>query len=321
LGFKIKQDNILQENDLDKLSDKDLDKILDKIQVYTRVEPKHKMRIISAWQSRGEIVAMTGDGVNDAPALKKADIGVALGSGTAVAKQASDLILLNNAFSIIVAAIEEGRAIIDNIRKVITYLLSDACCEVILIGVSIFVGAPLPVTAAQILWVNLVEDGLPGIALAFEPKEKNLMKRKPESPKAPLLTLEMKTLAFLIAFIDDFLLLGLFFWLLKQNFPLAYIRTMIFATLTIDTIFASFSCKSLRRNLWNINLFSNKVLIIALVFGIIALMAAVYLSPFQRLLKTVALDFNDWLIVFAIGTVEMIFIEATKWYFISKKKL
>ena len=320
LGFKIKQDNILQGKDLDKLSDKDFDKILDKIQIYARVEPKHKMRIISAWQSRGEVVAMTGDGVNDAPALKKADIGLALGSGTAVAKQTSDLILLNNSFSTIVAAVEQGRAIIDNIRKVITYLLSDAFAEVILIGVSILAGAPLPVTAAQILWVNLVEDGLPDIALAFEPKEKDLMQRKPESAKTPLLTKEMKVLIFIIGLIDDFLLLGLFFWLLNQNYAINYIRTMVFAALAIDTIFASFSCKSLRKNLWQINLLSNKFLIFAGIFGIILLIASIYVPILQTLLKTVPLGFNDWLIIFAIGITEMIFIEITKHYFIVRKQ-
>ena len=134
LGFKIKEENILEGKDLDKLSDEEFDKILDKIQIYARVEPKHKMRIVSAWQKRGEVVAMTGDGINDAPALKKADIGVALGSGTEVAKEVSDLILLNDSFSIIVAAVEEGRTVLDNIRKVITYLVSDSFCEVILIG-------------------------------------------------------------------------------------------------------------------------------------------------------------------------------------------
>ena len=321
LGFKVKQDNILQGNDLDKLSDKDFDKILDKIQIYARVEPKHKMRIISAWQSRGEIVAMTGDGVNDAPALKKADIGLALGSGTAVAKETSDLILLNNSFSTIVAAVEQGRAIIDNIRKVITYLLSDAFAEVVLIGVSILVGAPLPITAAQILWVNLVEDGLPDIALAFEPKEKDLMQRKPESAKAPLLTKEMKVLIFIIGLIDDFLLLGLFFWLLNHNYDIHYIRTMVFAALAIDTIFVSFSCKSLRKNLWQINLLSNKFLVLAAIFGIMLLIASIYVSALQTLLKTVPLGPVDWLIIFGMGIIEMILIEIAKHYFIVKKQV
>ena len=147
-----------------------------------------------------------------------------MGSGTEVAKEDSDLILLNDSFSIIVAAVEEGRAILDNIRKVITYFLSDSFSEVILIGVSLLAGLPLPITAVQILWINLVEDGLPDLALSFVPKEKDIMKRKPESRDFPLLTREMNVIIFIIGLITDLMLLGLFFWLWEQNYDLAYIR-------------------------------------------------------------------------------------------------
>ncbi|MBZ9572141.1 HAD-IC family P-type ATPase [Patescibacteria group bacterium] len=319
LGFKIKEENILEGKDLDKISDRDFDKILDRIQIYARVEPKHKMRIIEAWQEKGEVVAMTGDGINDAPALKKADIGVALGSGTDVAKEVSDLILLPDSFNIIVAAIEEGRAIIDNIRKVIVYLLSDSFSEVVLVGGALLAGFPLPILPAQILWVNLVEDGLPDIALAFEPKEKDLMQRRPQVRNAPLLTREMKAIIFIIGLITDFLLLGLFLWLWEQKHDISYVRTMIFACLTIDSLFYVFSCKSLRRNLWHINPFSNKLLVAAIGIGILMLVLALYLPIFQTLLKTVSLGFNDWLIIFSLGMIEIILIEATKWHFIVKK--
>jgi len=316
LGFEISKENMLEGMDLDKLSDKEFEEILDKIYIYARVEPKHKMRIIGAWQDKGEVVAMTGDGINDAPALKKADIGIALGSGTAVAKESSDLILLNDSFSIIVKAVEEGRVIIDNIRKVITYLLSDSFTEIILVGTSIFVGAPLPIIAAQILWVNLIEDGLPGMALAFEPKEKEIMKQKPAGHSVPLLTKEMKFIIVIIGVITDLILLGLFFWLWKQGFDIAYIRTMIFACLTIDSIFYVFSCKSLRKNLWHINPFSNKLLLVAAILGVIMLIAAVYLPLLQILLKTVPLSVYDWLIILSFGMIELIAIEAAKHHFI-----
>ena len=319
LGFKVKEENILEGKVLDKMSDKKFEKILRKIQIYARVEPKHKMRIIEAWQSRGEVVAMTGDGINDAPALNRADIGVALGSGTEVSKESSDLILLNDSFSIIVKAIEEGRAIIDNIRKVITYLLSDSFTEIILIGTSLFLGLPLPVVAVQILWVNLIEDGPLGIALAFEPKEKDIMKQKPRGRGIPLLTGEMKALIFIIGLVTDFLLLGLFFWLIKYSgYEIPHIRSIIFAGLTIDSIFYILACKSLRKNLWQINLFSNKFLVTAWVFSFIALLAAIYLPPLQMLLETVPLNFFDWQLILGIGLVNIILIEATKWYFISK---
>ena len=316
LGFKIGKDNMLEGMDLDKLSDKEFEEILDKIQIYSRVEPKHKMRIIDAWQDRGEVVAMTGDGINDAPALKKADIGIALGSGTAVAKESSDLILLNDSFSIIIKAIEEGRVIIDNIRKVITYLLSDSFTEIILVGASVFVGAPLPIIAVQILWINLIEDGLPGMALAFEPKEKEIMQQKPATHEVPLLTKEMKFIIVIIGLITDAILLGLFFWLWKQGLDITYIRTMIFACLTIDSLFYVFSCKSLRKNLWHINLFSNKFLICSVVIGIIMLVAAVYVPFLQTLLKTAPLGVYDWSIIFGIGIINLILIETTKHHFI-----
>jgi Ca2+-transporting ATPase len=320
LGFEIKDRNIMEGKDLDKLSDKKFDKKVEDIQIFARVEPKHKMRIIQAWQNKGEVIAMTGDGINDAPALKKADIGVALGSGTEVAKEVSDLILLSDNFSIIVAAVEEGRGIIDNIRKVITYLLSSSFTETILIGLALLFGFPLPVTAVQILWVNLIEDGLPDIALAFEPKEKDVMKQKPQGHKTSLLTREMKSLIFIIGIASDIILLGLFFWLFKfSNYDLSHIRTMVFAALALDSLFFVFSCKSLRKNLWQIDHLSNKFLLYAWAFGVAALVASVYLPQLQALLKTVPLGMVDWLIVLILSVLEVVLIEFTKWLFITKK--
>lgn len=317
LGFRIKEENIMEGKELDELSKEEFRKKVKKIQVYARVEPKHKMRIVQAWQEAGEVVAMTGDGINDAPALKKADIGVALGSGTEVAKGASDLILLNDDFSIIVAAVEEGRAIIDNIRKVITYLLAGGFAEIILVGVSILVGFPLPVTAAQILWVNLIEGGPLSLALAFEPKEKDLMRQKPQGRDIPLLTKEMKALIFIIGLVNILLLLGLFFWLIKYSgYEISHIRSIIFACLTIDSIFYVFSCKSLRRNLWHINPFSNKFLILTWALGVLTLIASLYIPFLQTLLKTVPLNVFDWLLILTLGLFNIILIESTKWYFI-----
>jgi len=320
LGFDIKEMNIMEGKDLDGLSDKQFDKKVEDIQIYARVEPKHKLRIIQAWQNRGEIIAMTGDGINDAPALKKADIGVAIGSGTEVAKEVSDLVLLSDKFNIIVAAVEEGRGIIDNIRKVITYLLSSSFTETILVALALLFGFPLPITAVQILWVNIIEDGLPDIALAFEPKEKGLMKLKPQPKNAPLLTWEMKTLIFVIGILSDIVLLGLFFYLYKySSYDLPHIRTMVFAALALDSLFFVFSCKSLRKNLWDINHFSNKFLIYAWLFGIIGLLTAIYLPLFQSLLKTVPLTAMQWIIILILSLLELILIEFTKWLFIKRK--
>ncbi len=320
LGFKLNGKNVLEGKDLSRMSDKEFEKKFKDIQIYARVEPAQKLRIVQVWQKEGEVVAMTGDGINDAPALKQADIGVALGSGTDVAKEVSDLVLLTDNFSIIVGAVEQGRAIIDNIRKVITYLLSDSFTEIILIGASLLLGWPLPILAAQILWVNLIEDGLPNMALAFESKEKDLMKQKPQGQEVPLLTKEMKVLIFIIGLLTDLFLLGLFFYLLNYSgYTMPHIRSVIFAGLTIDSLFYVFSCKSLKRNLWHINPFSNKFLITAWVFGSLMLIAALYLSPLQNLLKTVPLTLFDWQIILGLGLINMVLIEATKWRFIKHK--
>lgn len=328
LGFDIKKEAVLEGKDLDELSDDELGKKLEKIQIFSRVEPKHKMRIVEAWQEKGEVVAMTGDGVNDAPALKKADIGVALGSGTEVAKETSDLILLNDSFSIIVAAVEEGRAILDNIRKVITYLLTDSFTEVILIGGSLVVSwltrKPwiLPVTAVQILWVNFIEDGLPDIALAFEPKEKDLMQRKPGDNKKALLSNEMKSLILIIGLITDLFVLVLFYWLLRfSHYEIQHIRTIMFAALAIDSLFYVFSCKSLRKNVWHINLFSNKFLVLSWIIGVAMLMFSIYFPSLQAILRTTPLNFFDWSLLLSLGFLNLFLIEMAKWYFIAKKEL
>ena len=320
LGLEVGRENIMEGKDLDKLSDEELAKKLEKINVFARVIPEHKMRIIEAWQAKNQVVAMTGDGINDAPALKKADIGVSLGSGTEVAREVSDLVLLDDNFSTIVAGVEEGRAILDNIRKVITYLLSDSFTEVILVGASIIAKIPLPVTAVQILWVNLIEDGLPNIALAFEPKEKDLMKLKPSNPEVPLLTKEMKAIIFIIGIFTDLILLGLFFWFWgrfgREN--LTYIRTMIFACLGSNSLFYIFSCRSLRKNIWHINPFNNKLLLLGCGVGFLALIAGLYIPVFQTLLGTTSLRTFDWLIFITLGLINVAAIEGAKYYFITR---
>lgn len=319
LGLPSGPENIIEGKELEALSEEQFRQRLEHIEIYARVEPAQKLRIIQAWQERGEVVAMTGDGVNDAPALKKADIGIALGSGTDVAKEASDLVLLTDNFSIIVAAVQEGRVIIDNIRKTVTLLVSQSFSEVILIGGSIIAGLPLPILPVQILWENFIEGSPQGIALAFEEKEKEVMKRKPEDPKSPLLTPQMKTIIFGFGIITALVVFGLFLWLFYQGFPLAEIRTIIFAALAIDTFFYAFSCRNLRKNLWQYNPFSNFYLLGGIFFSALMLFSAIYLPPFQNLLHTVPLNLFAWLLLLGIGGLNVISIEAVKWYFIRQK--
>ncbi len=321
LGFLTEEKNIIEGSELEKLSEEEFKRRLKDIEIYARVEPVQKLRIVKAWQEIGEVVAMTGDGINDAPALKKADIGVALGSGTDVAKGASDLILLTDNFSIIVAAVEEGRVIIDNIRKTATLLVSQCFSEIILIGASIIAGLPLPILPTQILWENLIEGSPQGIALAFEPKEEAVMGRKPEHPNRPLLTLQMKTIIFGFGIFTDLILLGMFLYLLKTGMPLPEIRTMIFAALAIDSVFYAFSCKNLRKNIWQYNPFSNLYLVGCMIFSIGMLILAIYFPFFQNLLKTAPLNFFDWTLLLGLGMINLILIESVKWYFKTKLKI
>jgi len=314
LGFKIKKENILEGKDLDKLSDKEFEKILPQIQIYARVEPRNKMRIVEAWQERGEVVAMTGDGVNDAPALKKADIGVALGSGTEVAKEASDLVLLNDSFSVIEEAIREGRRVMDNARKAILFMCAECFSEIILVFGAFLFGLPLPILPIQILWQNLIEGSPQGMALAFEPEEKGIMKRKPEEPKIPLIIREIKYLILFGGILTDILLLLTFFLLYKfSNYEISHLRTISFSGLMVGSFFYAFSCKNLRKNIWEYDAFSNKVLNFTIFLGVLLLIAAIYLPIFQVLLDTFPLNFLDWLILLAFGLVNLGLFELIKY--------
>lgn len=319
LGIKNKNGIAIEGKDLENMSDEELDKKINDIQVYARVEPRHKMRIIEAWQRKGEIIAMTGDGINDAPALQKSNLGISLGSGTDVAKEASDLILLGDNFSIIPKAIKEGRILIDNIRKVVTYLLSSAFSELILIGTSIILGLPMPVTALQILWVNLVEDALPSISFTFEKEEDDVMKRKPEPKDSSLLNIEMKRIITIISLVSNLILFGIFFYLLSfSNYTIEHIRTMIFVGLAIDSIFFVFSCKNLSKNIWQYNPFSNNFLNISVIISFLTMVFAIYLPFFQKLLETTPLNLIDWLTLVGFGFINLIIIEIIKWFFIKK---
>jgi len=320
IGLEVKEENIMNGQELDTLNENDLIKKINKIKVFARVEPRHKLRIVDAWQKKGKIVAMTGDGINDAPAIKKANIGISLGSGTEVAKEVSDLVLLDDDFNTIIKTIEEGRIALDNLRKSLSYSLADSFASIILIGFStIIFGWPLPILAVQVLWNNLIEDTFPGIAFAFEPKENNVMKRKPVK-RNKLMTKEMKILIFATGIVDEFLVLLAFYFLyFVKGLDLEYVRTVVFAIISMDTVFTIFCYKNLKKNLWKINPFSNMYLNIACIFVIILCLSAIYLPSLQVFLKTVPIDAFAWGIIVLIAILSVIGIEATKYFFISRK--
>lgn len=321
LGLPSEEKNIIEGGDLDKMSDEELAKRVKEVEIFARVEPRHKMRIIQAWQEVGGVVAMTGDGVNDAPSLKKANIGVALGSGTEAAKEASDLILLSDNLSVILIAVAEGRRIMDNVRKIITYLLGGGFTEMMLIGFSIIFRLPLPILPGQILWKNMIESTPPAMALTFEAAEKDIMNRSPESPRLPLLNKEMNVLIFIIGILSNIILFGLFLWFFYTGHPIELIRSIMFVGLAIDSFFVVFSCRNLRKNIWQYNPFSNWYVNLSIVAGFGFLFLALYVPFFQTLLKTVPLGLFEWTILLIFGLLDFTLVETAKWYFIKKREV
>lgn len=315
LGLKFRRENMLTGEDLQRFSDQELAKRVKNISVYARVSPEDKIRIIDAWQANNEVVAMTGDGVNDAPALKSAHIGVALGSGTDVAKEAASMVILDDNFTTIVAAVEQGRVIYDNIKKVSTYLLSDSFSELFLVAGGLIFGFPLPLLASQILWINLVTDGFPNIALTLEPKEKEVMLEPPREVAEAIIGRKGGILIFLISFFTGIGNLALFYiiWQNSQNLELA--RTMIFATLGLDSLLYVYSIRSFRHTVFSKGLFTNRWLVVAVLGGLLLQLLAIYFAPLANILRTVPLGFWEWAIIVLFSLFIFTLIELFKYIF------
>lgn len=320
-GLMSKNGIFLDGQNLEKMSDTDLIENVGKIDVFARVLPHQKLRIVRALQSRGEIVAMTGDGVNDAPALKNANIGLALGSGTEVAKEASDIILLNNSFSVISFAIQEGRRILDNLRKIVIFLFSTSFKEIMLVGATMVLGMPLPVLPAQILWLNIVEDGIMNFAFAFEPKEEGLLTRDPKRHSSKnILSKRTRNVIYIIAVISSIFLISLFLFLFYSGQPIEKIRTIMFAGMSVGSIFFAISLKNMKKPIWRINIFSNIYLVVASLINIIILFGALYVPLLQKLLSTKPLYLNDYLLVLSVGVFYIITIELVKYFLFWRNK-
>lgn len=314
VGFSLKPENILDGDELDVISEEELKNRIDNILLFARVTPHEKMKIIKVLQEKGEIVAMTGDGINDAPALKKADIGIAVGNASDVAKEASDLILLDSNFNTIVAACEEGRLIFSNIKKVVGYILSNSFAEIVIIFGSVVLGFPAPLTVIQILWIHLICDGPPDIMLAFEPKEKTIMEESPKDiKKEGILSGAMIFLIFAISITTGVLALVLFRRFYDTTGDLALSRTITFATVATVSLVYIFAFKNLKKLIIHTeNFFYNKYLIISVAYGFLLIFAAVYLPQLNILLGTTPLSLTHWLLVFGVSLITVFFTEVTK---------
>lgn len=312
--IKSKKDLIIEGNDLDQMTDDQLDKIISKIVIFSRTTPEHKFRIVSSLQRVGEIVAMTGDGVNDAPALKKADIGISMGkSGTDVAREASNMVLVDDHFSTIVNAIKEGRTIYSNIRRFVYYLLTGNITEVSLIVFAVIIGLATPLTALMILFVNLVTSSFPALALSIEPTRIKVMKQTPRNPKEKLLS---KYILLKIVVLVPFLFLGvlaLFLWELNViGGDLLKARTIVFATLIMFELMHVLNARSLHTTIFNNKFFSNKYIFFAIGASLMLTMLAIYTTLGQKIFQTVPLSGIEWVIIFLISSLVIFVNEAIK---------
>jgi Ca2+-transporting ATPase len=287
--------------ELEEMDDDELEREVEEIQVYARVSPVHKLRVVTALQRKGHAVAMTGDGVNDAPALKKADIGVAMGiTGTDVAKEAAAMTLTDDNFASIVAAVEEGRGVFANIKKYLMYLLAANLGEIgLLLGASLL-GRPLPLSAVQILYVNLATDGLPALALSVDPAEKGLMRRPPRSRGEGIFTRPVVTLIAVGGTWSAFATLGLFVWALSADKPLSEAMTMTFATLVLIEFFKAYSFRSDRSSVL-VRPFANRWLNLAIVWELALVLLVINVPFLQEAFETEALSLETWLLVAAVA--------------------
>lgn len=312
IGLETRSENIIEGKDLETIDDDELKEKAKYISIYARVSPRHKLRIVDALQANGEVVAMLGDGVNDAPALRSADIGVAVGSGTDVAKEVADLVLLDDNFKTIVKAVEQGRVIFGNTRKVFVYFVADDFSELFLFLGSMAMGFPLPLLPAQILWINLIEDSFPAMALTTEQEIKGVMDEKPIDPKEPILHRPLKLWMTAIFFITGLAAFLSFFFLWKLTGDLHKTRTIVFALMGIDSLIFAFSVRSFKRTIFRKDIFSNRYLVCGVAMAALLLIGAVYLPPLQKLLVTQPLGAIEWLLIFGIGLFEILLIEFSK---------
>jgi Ca2+-transporting ATPase len=314
LGIFTDEEVSLTGAQMEEIGDERLAEIVERVRVYARVSPEHKLRIVRAWKARNQVVAMTGDGVNDAPALKEADIGIAMGiTGTDVAKEASDMVLADDNFATILAAVEEGRAIFDNIRRFVQFLLSANTGEVLTFVVAALVGLPLPLVPIQILWINLATDSLPALALGVEEAEPDIMQRPPRSPEEGIIS---RPIAFRIAYqglLVGLVTLGAFvLGLFPLGRGLERARVLAFSSSILAQSLHAFNLRSYDYSLFTIGFFSNRWMVYAFVVVLLGNLAVIYVPFLQPIFRTVPLTAADWAIVVGLGSIPLLVVQTIR---------
>ncbi len=310
---KIDQDTVLTGQELAKLSDKELIEAAEETSVFARATPEQKIRLVRALQAGGHVVAMTGDGVNDAPALKQADIGVAMGiTGTDVSKEAADMVLTNDNFSSIEAAVEEGRGVFDNLTKFIVWTLPTNLGEGLVILAAIFLGITLPILPVQILWINMTTAGFLGLMLAFEPKEPGIMQRPPRNPDTPILTKELIIRIFLVGTLLLIGAFGLFEWELATGASIEQARTVAVNAFVIMEFFYLFNCRSLSKSVFELGIFTNMWVLGGAGAMLLLQIVYTYLPLMNRLFHSAAIGADSWTRIVLAGLISSLIVEAEK---------